>query len=209
VVHIQNRRVARNLTFWRIGSTLSVALVLVACAAPSGSSSPGASPSGSAQPEGEPDRTPSAECITPPVDLLTLINQTDPVACYGDTELTVEAEPMGVGAIDCGGVEPAWFGCSAWVALQPIVMGRISTGFVLAATTGPPALLSMFAAIHPETAVVPNDIYGEQLRITGHFDDPAAQTCVETEAPFGVPSDPDDVIEGCRGVFVMTAFERV
>lgn len=54
-----------------------------------------------------------------------------------------------------------------------------------------------------------NAIVGERLRISGHFDDPAARTCVETEAPFGQPSDPQDVIDSCRNLFVMTAFERI
>jgi hypothetical protein len=190
---------------------LLVTLTLVACAAGprSSASQASASEDGGASPSTGPDRTPSAECINPPVDLLTLINQTDPVACYGDTEIIVEAEPTGVGAIDCAGVAPAWFQCGSWVALQPIVVGRQTSGFVLAATTGPPGLPSMFATIHPDTAVTSADIYGEQLRITGHFDDPAAQTCVETEAPFGEPSDPDDVIAYCRNLFVMTAFERL
>lgn len=190
---------------------LVVALALVACGAgPGPSGSPAtASGSGTDLPSNGPDRTPSTECINPPVDLLTLINQTDPVACYGDTELTVEAEPVVIGAIDCAGVEPAWFGCGAWVALQPVVVGRQSTGFLLAATTGPPGLPWMFATIHPETALSSMDILGERLHITGHYDDPAAQTCVETAAPFGEPSDPADVIAGCRNLFVMTAFERI
>jgi len=200
---------ARRLTFWQIAPTLLAALILVACAARSGSASPRATATGEAPPQSESDRTPSAECINPPADLLTLINQTDPVACYGDTEITVEAEPIAVGAIDCAAVEPAWFGCSAWVALQPIVVGRLTTGFVLAETTGPPGLPSLFATIHPETALSPSDILGERLRVTGHFDDPAAQTCVETEAPFGEPSDPEDVIDSCRNLFIMTAFERI
>ena len=188
--------------------TLAVAaLAMAACAAAPGSSS---TATGDDPLPSEPARTPSAECINPPPDLLTLLNQTDPVACYGDAPITVEAEVVSIGAIDCAAVEPAWFGCGAWVALQPIVVGVRTTGFVLAATTGPAAPPSMFAAIHPETAVSSVDLLGERLRVTGHFDDPAAQTCVETQAPFGGPGTPPElVITYCRSLFVLTAFERV
>jgi hypothetical protein len=200
---------ARQQTFWKGAPAVVVALTLVACAAGPGSASPRATAS-SDSPPGAPAGTPSAKCINPPVDLLTLINQTNPVACYGDTEITVEAEPIGIGAIDCAALEPAWFRCWSWVALQPIVVGKGTSGFVLAATTGPPALPSMFATIHPETALSSVDIIGERLRVTGHFDDPAAQTCVETEAPFGGPSTPpDEVIAMCQRLFVLTGFERL
>jgi len=158
----------------------------------------------------EPARTPSSECVNPPPDLLTLINQTDPVACYGDGPITVEAEVLAVGAIDCAGVEPAWFMCSAWVWLQPIAARATSTGFVLAKTSGPNQAPWMFATIHPDAAAAAQDIIGRELRVTGHFDDPAAQTCRETAAPFGGPATPpDEVIASCRNLFVMTGFESV
>jgi hypothetical protein len=81
------------------------------------------------------------------------------------------------------------------------------TGIVLAATTGPNAAPWMFAAIHPETNVVAEDIIGRSLRITGHFDDPAAQTCRETDAPFGeATTPPQQVIAYCQRMFVLTAF---
>jgi hypothetical protein len=68
----------------------------------------------------------------------------------------------------------------------------------------------MFATIHPDTALSSIDIIGEQLRVTGHFDDPAAQTCVEKEPPFGGPATPpDEVIASCQRLFVLTAFERI
>ena len=201
---------ARQHAIRHIAPTLLAALTLVACAASPGTASPGQSEGGTDSAPGAPDRTPSAECINPPADLLTLINKTDPVACYGDAEITIEAEPIAIGAIDCAALEPGWFGCGSWVALQPIVVGMRTTGIVLAATTGPPALPWMFATIHPETALSSIDIIGEKLRVTGHFDDPAAQTCVEKEPPFGGPATPpDEVIASCQRLFVLTAFERI
>jgi hypothetical protein len=120
----------------------------------------------------------------------------------------VDAQVSGVGAIDCAPIEPAWFGCEAWVQLQPIAAQPAATGNVLVAT-GPPGLRWMFAAIHPETALDASDIMGRTLRITGHYDDPAAQTCHQTEPVFDeeTPAPPD--IFGCRNLFVMTAFEQL
>lgn len=153
-------------------------------------------------------RTPSAECINPPLDLLTLINQTEPAACYGDVPITIDAEVEGVGAIDCAPMEPVWMGCGAWVALQPIAAQAGTPGFVLAATSDP-RRPQMFAAIHPETALEASDIMGRQLRVTGHFDDPAAQTCRQTEPVFDEVTPPPPDISSCRNLLVLTAFEEL
>ena len=192
-----------------IGLTVCIALSQAACAAEPGPSSQG----GAASPQGSlptgPARTPSPECINPPLDLLTLINQTDPVACYGDTPLTVEAEVVHVGAIDCAPIEPAWMGCSAWVALQPIAVQSSTAGFILAKTSGPPGLPQLFAAIHPETALEWSDIMGRSLRITGHYDDPAAQTCRQTEPIFDQVTPPPPDSSSCRNLFVLTGFDQL
>jgi hypothetical protein len=190
--------------FRTVGLAVVIALAQVACADGQGSPSARATVLPS-----EPARTPSAECIKPATDLVTLINQTDPAACYGDEPITVEAEVVGVGAIDCAPIEPAWMGCAAWVALQPVAAQTGTTGFVFAATTGPGALPQMFAAIHPDTALVASDIMGRSLRITGHFDDPAAPTCRQTEPVFDEETPPPPDISGCRNLFVMTAFEQL
>ena len=190
--------------FRTVGLGVVIALAQVACA-----NAPGFPSAHATVLPSEPARTPSAECIKPATDLLTLINQTDRVACYGDEPITVEAEVVGVGAIDCAPIEPAWMGCGAWVALQPIGVQAGTTGFVLAATSGPGALNQLFAAIHPDTALVASDIAGRQLRITGHFDDPAAQTCRQTEPVFDEQTPPPPDISGCRNLFVMTAFEQL
>jgi hypothetical protein len=194
---------------WTAGLVVFIGLTLAACAAGPGASSGAATPTADDSLQSHPARTPSAECINPPPDLLTLVNQTDPAACYGDTPITVDAEVVGVGAIDCAPIEPAWMGCSEWVALQPIAGQAGTTGFVLAATTGPPGLPQMFAAMHPETALEASDIIGRLLRITGHYDDPAAQTCRQTEPVFDEATMPPPDISYCRNLFVLTAFEQL
>jgi hypothetical protein len=46
---------------------------------------------------------------------------------------------------------------------------------------------------------------GARIRVQGHFDDPAAQTCL-SDAPAPVP---DLVVLGCRTKFVVTAVKVV
>jgi hypothetical protein len=141
--------------------------------------------------------------------VLTLINQTDPVACYGDAPITVDAEVVGVGAIDCAPMVPAWMACGAWVALQPIAVQSGRTGFILARTSGPPGLPQLFAAIHPETDLEWSDIMGRSLRVTGHYDDPAAETCRQTAPIFDQVTLPPPDTSSCRNLFVLTAFEQL
>lgn len=195
--------------FRTAGLAVVIALTQAACATGSGFSSPHPTSTTDNSLPSEPARTPSAECINPPPDLLTLINQTDPVACYGDAPITVDAEVVGVGAIDCAPMVPEWMSCGAWVALQPIAAQASRNGFVLAATSGPRGPLQLFAAIHPETALDSRDIIGRPLRITGHFDDPAAQTCRQTEPVFDETTPPPPDISGCRNLFVLTGFEQL
>jgi hypothetical protein len=150
------------------------------------------------------DRTPSAECINPPVDVLTLTYQSDPVACYGDAPLTVDAYLTGVGAIDgpCLDVEPAWLACGSWVDLEVVRQTATKPSIVLAYVS---IYDPLFAAIDP--AAEPRDQFmGSNVRVTGHFDDPAALTCRYT-AGSGWPTaefTASDLISGCRALFVIT-----
>jgi hypothetical protein len=201
---------APSLAARTFGLAVVIALAQAACAAEPGSSIADTSATPSDPRASAPARTPSAECINPPVDLLTLINQTDPVACYGDMPITVEAEVGGIGAIDCAALEPAWFSCGSWVSLQPIAAQAGTGGFVLAATTGPNARPQLYVAIHPDALAASANAMGRPLRVTGHYDDPAAQTCRQPEGAFGGPTDPPEVvIAWCRSLFVLTAFDNL
>jgi len=193
------------------GLVVVIALAQAACAGEPGTSfAPGTpTPTPESSQPSEPAHTRSADCINPPPDLVTLINQTEPAACYGDTPITVEAEVTFVGAIDCAPIEPAWMGCAEWVALRPVAAQARTTGFVLAKTSGPPGLPQMFAAIHPDTNLEADQIIGRPLRVTGHFDDPAAQTCHQTQPVFDEVTPPPPDTSSCRNLFVMTGFEQL
>jgi hypothetical protein len=155
-------------------------------------------PSPTAVPNGT---TPSA-CVTPPTDINALIAMAgagpkdpggDPVACYGDAPLTFDATWLGGGEADCPTApEPAWLACSSFSLRAPGDTRK----------AGAPEL---FVAIHPSASLsIPSKPYA-QVRVTGHFNDPAAQTCRETQLGDAETFPPAaDLIEFCRGVFVVT-----
>ena len=63
----------------------------------------------------------------------------------------------------------------------------------------------LFVAIHPSASLsIPSEPYA-QVRVTGHFDDPAAQTCRETQLGDAETLAPAaETIERCRRMFVVT-----
>ena len=191
----------------RVRTAMAVVVILIVSACvghAEGTPTFQATPTQTTAPTTDPNRTPSAECFTPPPDLLALINQTDPLACYGSAALTVGAHVSGVGAIDCpGGLQPAWFSCESMIELKP--PGETAEApFVLAArTTGP----SLFAVLDPASRLTPNNLAGFNWLVTGHYDDPAAQGCQYTAWPVGAGAPPTaaEVIDQCRRTFVVTA----
>jgi hypothetical protein len=165
---------------------------------PSPSPSEVTTPSESATPSPSPTASLPPGCVNPPTDIATLIDQqvdpaADPVACYGDTPLTFDATWYGGGVADCPSApEPAWLACSAF-SLQAAGDTR---------KVGAPRL---FVAVHPSAGVSISEPYA-QVRVTGHYDDPAAQTCRETELGGGAESlaPVAETIELCRRTFVIT-----
>ena len=187
------------------GNVVVSTFIVVATDSPSGATpTPTASSPSPTAPPTPSDRTPSAECINPPVDVLTLAYQSDPVACYGNAPLTVDAYLTGFGVIDgpCLDVEPAWLACSSWVELDVVHKTATTPSVMLAYVS---IYNPFFAAIDP-TAEPRDQFMGANVRVTGHFDDPAARTCRYT-AGSGWPNaefTASDLISGCRGLFVIT-----
>ena len=148
--------------------------------------------------------TPPADCVNPPPDITSLIDQTDPLPCYGRADLTVDALVTG-GAFDCpGGLEPAWLGCSGYVLLNPLPGASGDPEFLLVArATGP----SMTAVLRPDIEPLRSHAMDTVVHLTGHYDDPAAQSCRYTSWPDANPPSPEEVIHTCRSTFVITAME--
>jgi hypothetical protein len=166
-------------------------------ATPSPSSSliptPTATPS--ATPSPEPSASLPAYCVSEPelADLSELMwPLTDGVACYGDGPLTFDASWAGGGVADCPTMpEPAWLACSAY-SLRPVGETR---------KVGVPEL---FVAVDPASSFEQPEV-GSDVRVTGHFDDPAAASCRETATVGGeTPAPPTEIVERCRRVFVVT-----
>lgn len=184
---------------------MAVALVLAGCAAavspsPSAPASPALaptvvpSPQASASPGVSVPSSPSAAaCVNPPPDIAVLADQADPVACYGNGPLTVDAHLVGPAQVDyVVMVAPAWLGEPS-TYLE--VIGETSKN-------GP----FLLAAVDPATAASVSKHLDSNVRIAGHFDDPAAQICRETgRVPgMGTPEPAAGAIEHCRRTFVIT-----
>lgn len=197
----------------RTAALVLVGLLLAGCAAGRGSTSPEGSsvPSGTVSASASP--APSVDptgCANPP-RIEDLVLQTDNLGCYGGDEITVDAFVGGIGAIDCApSLQPEWFHCFAWVGLAPMpATSHYPTTLAVArpdqllAPTGPGGL-PLFATIHPDSGIVAADLLNRWLRITGHFDDPAAQNCHYTEGS-GLEDPAGSIVLGCRSLFVITA----
>lgn len=163
-------------------------------ATPSPSASDSPIPTATATPE--PSPTLPAGCVNPPNDILDLIDaqqspEADPVACYGNEPLEFDAQWMNPGIPGCPmAPEPAWLTCSGWF-LRPV------------GATGKVGVPELGIAIDPSITTFP--AAGTTVRVTGHFDDPRAQTCRNTaELPDSSPEPVEDVIERCRRAFVVT-----
>jgi hypothetical protein len=181
---------------------VAVALALTGCAVYRSTS--GGGPPVVAASTPIPSATPPPNCVNPPTDITTLIEQTDPLPCYGNADLAVDALVTG-GAFDCpGGLEPAWLGCSGYVLLNPLPATSGNPEFLLVArATGP----SMTAVLRPDIEPLRSHAMGTVVHLTGHYDDPAAQSCRYTSWPDANPPSADEVIHTCRSTFVITAME--
>jgi hypothetical protein len=141
-----------------------------------------------------PTGTPLVGCVNPPPDIAALTAQTDPVACYGNAPLTLDAYPT-VAQIDCPvTVEPVWLACGG-----PNLLMRVGE----TSKFGPELVVS----VDPASGISFSDYLDKNVRITGHYDDPAAQTCRETWRAPDIGATPEPAaatIEGCRRKFVVT-----
>jgi hypothetical protein len=188
---------------------VAFALVLAGCAAavlpsPSPPASPSFAPSvvpspqasaspGVPMPPSPQGAASAATCFKPPPDIAVLAVQADPVRCYGNGPLTLDAHLVGPAQVDyVVMVAPAWLGEPS-TYLE--VIGETSKN-------GP----FLLAAVDPATAASLSAHLNSNVRITGHFDDPAAQTCRETgRVPgMGTPEPAAGTIEHCRRTFVIT-----
>jgi hypothetical protein len=106
-------------------------------------------------------------------------------------DVTFEANWVGGGQADCPAApEPAWLACSAFSLRAPGDTRKV----------GAP---EWFVVADPAIGVLPDD--GTDVVVTGHFNDPAAETCHETGSiPEESPALVAETIERCRNTLVLT-----
>jgi len=194
-------------------AAMAIVLVVAGCAAnlssspsPSASPSPArnlwpsptaaASPGVSTPSSPTPARTQSlaVDCVNPPPDIAALVAQADPVGCYGNAPLTLDAYLSGPVQVDyVVNVDPVW-------------LGSPSTDLMLVGETRKVGAPDLLVAVDPTSPISVSDHVFTNVRITGHFDDPAARTCRETgRVPgTGTPEPAAGTIERCRRTFVVT-----
>jgi hypothetical protein len=134
----------------------------------------------------------SGEC--PPADLDSIWRQHASLllACFGDQELTLEGLRGTCSYSVPGYVLPFWLNHASCELLPYDVP---SDAFALGRIT---------FAFHQDTDA-PLTAEGEvPVRVKGHFDDPAASSCVETPVPGAEPTPAELVVLACRNRFVAT-----
>ena len=164
----------------------------------------------------------SAVCPSPPstlADLIstdaveagTLTQQFRPVygayaevaaACWGDAEIEVAgfvAGPEGLGGVSSFTIEPLWM-----ISREH----SLSTTDAVDPDAGPVG--PFFAvAVRPLLEDGVTALMGRWVRVSGHFHDPAAETCVvaSTTPDLGAVPTVEQAIAICRTSFVLTAVE--
>ena len=129
----------------------------------------------------------------PTLELLQSLTDWERLACYGDRSITIEGT---YGCGGCGGLSPGTFE-PEWLA-SPLNFDLMSVD--AQERIGPFAMrFSPDGPERPEAASI--------LRVTGHFDDPAAVGCIVA------PGEPPVAIDGvvaelyCREQFVVDSYE--
>jgi hypothetical protein len=152
-----------------------------------------------------PTPTPVLSCPPTPTTAAEIVAMSVPTAaaCYGGAALTIEGYSVDCGG--CGGVDE-YDRSPAWLALN--VPRYALSGSV--PTPGQEQITSFPMFMDPASGIV-FPAAGSFVRVTGHFNDPAAATCKVTPKPGSSVSalDPASVITACRASFVVTAVSEV
>jgi len=147
------------------------------------------------------------ECGAPPNDIVKLVNVEGALtaACFGDQPLTFRA--WTVGCYGCSAPPSAGPGSGqpAWLAQPP----KATTLFLSPSRVGLWGAIEAVLDPSLRGSVIPGPI--RQVRVTGHFDDPAAQSCrrVPTEFEEQSYAGVADIVAGCRATFVVTEIREI
>jgi hypothetical protein len=128
----------------------------------------------------------------PPAELgeVSRLSEVARLACYGGQTLTLEGTFGGCFVSDPAVISPEWLAHTGCNLLPDGYRADVIPG------TG-----SLVLRLH---GVQINAASGARIRVRGHFDDPAAQTCTSQSTADPAPI-PELVVLGCRTQFVVTA----
>jgi hypothetical protein len=125
-------------------------------------------------------------------------------SCWGTAEISVigfVAGPEGLGGTRAYTIDPQWMVSRAhWLSTTSKVdpeSGPVGPFFAVAV---PPTLEDRFSAFG-----------AHWVTVSGHFNDPAAETCVVTEGTLepGVVPAPEQTIATCRTAFALTSVDAI
>jgi hypothetical protein len=116
------------------------------------------------------------------------------VACFGGRELSLEGELGDCDYTVPGTVSPDWLSTAFCLLYEDNYQGDLVGPFTFHL---PPEDFEM------------KEGNRQQVRITGRFDHPAAQTCEHHPLEDEEPLPPALVVLGCRGAFVVTQIEII
>jgi hypothetical protein len=116
------------------------------------------------------------------------------LACFGDEELKLQGTLGDCSDFVPGIVEPMWLANHhCWLLSFNLAAGPFA-GWLL----------------HQDGEVLDSLVKGVVIRVVGHFDDPAAQACVEFTSLQGQePTPPELVVLYCRTQFVATDITEI
>jgi hypothetical protein len=122
------------------------------------------------------------------------------LACYGNSDLQFTAfvaAPEGLGGVVDYVIEPAWLVSRGhWLAVDDSIEPE---GFY----SGPFLPL----AVPPAQEAVFDNLGGSWVVVSGHFADPAAETCRVTDRRLPVAPTAEETADICRTAFVVTGVQ--
>lgn len=143
-------------------------------------------------------------CPAPDVDALIALSPIAALACYGDRPLTLDGSFGGFSSVVPGVIQPYWLGVTVHMLRPPDTPPD-------APLTGP----TLYFHVPGDQPFDPRTLdfeVGTAVRVVGHFDDPAAQTCVAGPLPGPQPTPgslADEILADkavvlfCRGLLVV------
>jgi hypothetical protein len=139
---------------------------------------------------------PAPACVDAPT-ITDLMAQPNAVSCWGSRELTVEGWIHGIGAYSpMLSVTPTWLCCESRQIVPASDYWDVD---------------GQWFVLHPDSGISDADLPGEsvRVRVTGHFDDPAAAGCEFSEDYSHLGTAASEAPDFCRSKFVVTSIEAI